>query len=87
MELAHANRVATMGRLSASLAHELNQPIGAAVTNAHAAVRWLGATPSNIDEVRRPRLPGRERRANLSGLLRDQARRVGNGPADLPLDC
>lgn len=52
MELAHANRVATMGQLSASIAHEVNQPIGAAVTNAHAAVRWLGATPPNIDEVR-----------------------------------
>ncbi|HTV98344.1 MAG TPA: PAS domain S-box protein [Steroidobacteraceae bacterium] len=51
MELAHANRVATMGQLSASIAHEVNQPIGAAVTNAHAAVRWLAATPPNIDEV------------------------------------
>jgi PAS domain S-box-containing protein len=53
MELAHANRVATMGQLSASIAHEVNQPIGAAVTNAHAALRWLGATPSNVDEVRK----------------------------------
>jgi PAS domain S-box-containing protein len=53
MELAHANRVATMGQLSASIAHEVNQPIGAAVTNAHAALRWLGATPSNVGEVRK----------------------------------
>ena len=52
MELAHANRVATMGQLSASIAHEVNQPIGAAVTNAHAALRWLGATPANMGEVR-----------------------------------
>jgi PAS domain S-box-containing protein len=52
MELAHANRVATMGQLSASIAHEVNQPIGAAVTNAHAALRWLRATPANMDEVR-----------------------------------
>jgi len=52
MELAHANRVATMGQLSASIAHEVNQPIGAAVTNAHAALRWLGATPPNVNEVR-----------------------------------
>jgi PAS domain S-box-containing protein len=51
MELAHANRVATMGQLSASIAHEVNQPIGAAVTNAHAALRWLKATPPNMDEV------------------------------------
>jgi PAS domain S-box-containing protein len=53
MELAHANRLATMGQLSASIAHEVNQPIGAAVTNAHAASRWLGATPPNMEEVRR----------------------------------
>jgi PAS domain S-box-containing protein len=53
MELAHANRVATMGQLSASIAHEVNQPIGAAVTNAHAALRWMGATPPNMDEVHR----------------------------------
>ena len=53
MELAHANRVATMGQLSASIAHEVNQPIGAAVTNAHAALRWLGAAPPNMEEVHR----------------------------------
>jgi C4-dicarboxylate-specific signal transduction histidine kinase len=51
MELAHANRVATMGQLSASIAHEVNQPIGAAVTNAHAALRWLVATSPNTNEV------------------------------------
>lgn len=52
MELAHANRVATMGQLSASIAHEINQPIGAAVTYADAALRWLGANPPNLQEVR-----------------------------------
>ena len=36
MELAHANRVATMGQLSASIAHEINQPIAAVITNANA---------------------------------------------------
>jgi signal transduction histidine kinase len=40
-ELAHANRVATMGQLSASIAHEVNQPIAALVTNAQTAMRWL----------------------------------------------
>ncbi|WP_028630073.1 AAA family ATPase [Metapseudomonas resinovorans] len=50
-ELAHANRVATMGQLAASIAHEVNQPIAATVTNAHAAQRWLGAQPPNVDEV------------------------------------
>jgi signal transduction histidine kinase len=52
MELAHANRVATMGQLSASIAHEINQPIAAAVTYADAALRWLGAYPPNLEEVR-----------------------------------
>ena len=52
MQLAHANRVATMGQLSASIAHEINQPIGAAVTYADAALRWLGASPPNLEEVR-----------------------------------
>ncbi|SDI58001.1 methyl-accepting chemotaxis protein [Bradyrhizobium sp. Rc2d] len=42
-ELAHANRVATMGQLTASIAHEVNQPISAVVTNADAALNWLGA--------------------------------------------
>jgi C4-dicarboxylate-specific signal transduction histidine kinase len=49
MELAHANRVATMGQLTASIAHEVNQPIGAMVTNAEAALRWLGS--SHLEKV------------------------------------
>jgi PAS domain S-box-containing protein len=52
MELARANRVATMGQLSASIAHEVKQPIAAAVTNAEAGLRWLGAQPPNLAEVR-----------------------------------
>lgn len=40
-KLAHANRVATMGHLTASIAHEVNQPIAAVVMNAQAALRWL----------------------------------------------
>jgi PAS domain S-box-containing protein len=50
MELAHANRVATMGQLTASIAHEVSQPIAAAVIDAQAALRWLGA--NHLDEVR-----------------------------------
>ncbi len=53
MELAHANRVATMGQLTASIAHEINQPIGATVTNAHAALRWLRAEPPNREALGR----------------------------------
>jgi PAS domain S-box-containing protein len=50
-ELAHANRVATMGQLTASITHEVNQPITAAVTYALAARRWLNADPPNFREV------------------------------------
>src|ERR1700732_4082210 len=41
-DFARVNRVTTMAELTASLAHEVNQPISAAVTNAHACLRWLG---------------------------------------------
>src|SRR6201987_2551762 len=51
MELAHANRVATTGQLTASIAHEVNQPITAVVTHASAAQRWLSAEPPNFREV------------------------------------
>jgi PAS domain S-box-containing protein len=51
MEMAHANRVATMGQLTASIAHEVNQPIAAMVTNAEAARRWLNHRPANLEEA------------------------------------
>ena len=41
-----------MGQLAASIAHEVNQPISAAVTNADAALRWLGSQPPDLAEVR-----------------------------------
>jgi signal transduction histidine kinase len=50
-ELAHANRVATMGQLTASITHEVNQPITAAITYALAARRFLNAEPPNFHEV------------------------------------
>jgi PAS domain S-box-containing protein len=52
MELAHANRVTTMGQLTGSIAHEVNQPIAATVISAQAALRWLGRQPPDLDEVR-----------------------------------
>ena len=51
LELAHANRVATMGQLTSSITHEVNQPITAAVTYASAARRLLSAKPPNVHEV------------------------------------
>ena len=52
MELAHANRVVTLGHLSASIAHEINQPIAAAANNASAALRWLGKRPPDLEKAR-----------------------------------
>jgi PAS domain S-box-containing protein len=51
-ELAHMNRVSTLGELTASLAHEVKQPIGAAVTNAEACVRLLDRDQPDIPEAR-----------------------------------
>src|SRR5882757_2917389 len=51
-ELAHANRVATMGQLTASIAHEIKQPVTAARTYAAAALRFLDKRPPDLAEVR-----------------------------------
>ncbi|SEU26615.1 sensor histidine kinase [Stigmatella erecta] len=51
-QLAHVSRVAAMGELAASLAHELNQPLAAILTNAQAARRLLNANPAELGEVR-----------------------------------
>jgi PAS domain S-box-containing protein len=52
MQLAHANRVATMGQLSASITHEVKQPIAAAVANAQAGLGFLARRPPELEEVR-----------------------------------
>ncbi|MFB9127985.1 AAA family ATPase [Paraburkholderia dipogonis] len=51
-EFAHANRVATVGQLAASIAHEVKQPIAATVANAGAALLWLSARPPDLSEAR-----------------------------------
>jgi PAS domain S-box-containing protein len=53
LELAHANRVATMGQLAASIAHEVNQPLAAVKANAEAALRWLDRETPDLDAARR----------------------------------
>jgi PAS domain S-box-containing protein len=52
-EFAHMTRVMTMGELTASIAHEVNQPLGAIVTSAAAGTRWLAAKPPQMDKARR----------------------------------
>ena len=50
-ELMHANRVATMGQLTASIAHEVDQPIAAVLINAGTAVRWLARQPPSLENA------------------------------------
>jgi PAS domain S-box-containing protein len=52
MELAHANRLATIGQLTASITHEVTQPVSGAIVSAQAALHWLARDPPNLDEAR-----------------------------------
>ena len=52
LELARVARVTMLGELTTSIAHEVNQPLSAVVTNANAALRWLAGSPPNLDEAR-----------------------------------
>ena len=51
-ELAHVTRVMTLGELTASIAHEVNQPLAAVVTNGQAGLRWLALETPRLDEAR-----------------------------------
>ena len=51
-ELAHITRVTTMGELAASIAHEINQPLAAVVTNGNACLRWLTRAQPDLEEAR-----------------------------------
>jgi C4-dicarboxylate-specific signal transduction histidine kinase len=51
-ELAHVTRVTTLGEMTASIAHEVNQPLAAVIANANASLRWLAAATPNLDEAR-----------------------------------
>ncbi|HET7085424.1 MAG TPA: two-component regulator propeller domain-containing protein [Rhizomicrobium sp.] len=64
MELAHANRLATLGQLTASIAHEVNQPLSGVLMNAQAALRWLKDPQPEVDEAR----------VTLSRIVRDVTR-------------
>jgi PAS domain S-box-containing protein len=74
MELAHANRFATMGQLTASIAHEIKQPIAAAITNAQAALRWLSGQRPDLEEARQALariVKDGNRAADVIGRIRD----------------
>jgi C4-dicarboxylate-specific signal transduction histidine kinase len=50
-EFAHVARVASLGEMTASIAHEVNQPLAAVVANGHACLRWLSASPPNVPKA------------------------------------
>jgi len=52
VELAHLSRLLSMGELTASIAHEINQPLAAVVTHGHACLEWLSANPPNLEKAR-----------------------------------
>jgi PAS domain S-box-containing protein len=51
-DLAHVNRVSMLGEMAASLAHEIKQPIAAAITSANSCIEWLAHEPPNLDRAR-----------------------------------
>jgi PAS domain S-box-containing protein len=78
-EFAHAARVSMLGELTASIAHEINQPLGAILTNGEAALLWLKRPRPNLDELRA--LAGRtiadaRRAADIIRRIRDMATRT-----------
>jgi PAS domain S-box-containing protein len=78
-ELAHANRISTMGQLTASIAHEVNQPMTAMIGNAQAALRWLAHQPPDVHETRQllDRIVKDGRRAsNVVDRIRDLTRKA-----------
>jgi PAS domain S-box-containing protein len=87
MELAHANRAATMGQLTASIAHEVKQPIAAMQINACAALRWLSARPLNREEARSALehiIEDAKRADHIIGRVRDLFKKAP--PRDDPVD-
>jgi PAS domain S-box-containing protein len=88
-ELAHANRVATMGQLTASIAHEVNQPIAALLMNAETAVRWLSREPPNTDKARPliDRIIGDGKRtADIVSRIRDFSKKTPTRTQDLEIN-
>jgi C4-dicarboxylate-specific signal transduction histidine kinase len=79
MQLAHANRVATVGHLTASIAHEVAQPIAATLFNAETALHWLGQRTPDLDEARQAYariVRDANRAADVVGRIRDLVKKA-----------
>jgi len=88
-ELAHVTRVLTMGELTALIAHEINQPLAAVVTNANACLRWLMGPIPNLDEAREAlaRITRDGNRASdVIGRIRALVKKSGTEKASLDLN-
>ena len=78
-ELAHVSRVMTLGQLTASIAHEVNQPIGSARNNARAALNFLDRTPPDLGEVSEALaciVADADRAGGIIDRIRDQIKKV-----------
>ena len=86
-ELAHLGRVSTLGQLTASIAHEVNQPLAAIVSNAEACLRWLDRGTPNLDEARGA-VEGIIKDAHRAGEVIQRVRALSNktDPQKAPLD-
>jgi len=88
-ELARVARLTSMGEMAASIAHEINQPLGSVVNNANAALRWLYREPPNIEEVdaalRRIANDG-ERGSRIIDSIRAMAKKGGRDKARVDLN-
>ena len=88
-ELAHANRVATMGQLTASIAHEVNQPLAALLTNAETAKRWLARQPPNLEKAGQlidRIISDGKRTANIVSRIRDFSKKAPARKGDLAIN-
>jgi len=88
-ELTHANRVATMGQLAASIAHEVNQPIAATLLNAESALRWLARQPPNLERTTQSIdriVNDGKRAADIMSRIRDFSRKAPGKRQDLEIN-
>jgi signal transduction histidine kinase len=86
-ELAHAARLTAVGELTASVAHEINQPLGAILSNAEAAEMFLDADPPRLDRVRQILGDIREEDRRASEVIREvRALSRKQSPESRPLD-
>jgi C4-dicarboxylate-specific signal transduction histidine kinase len=85
--LARVARIASMGELTASIAHEINQPLAAVATNASASLHWLALRPPNLDEARQAMASAMKDANRASGVIERLRTLLKKAPSELrPLD-